>query len=69
MAARSAVEAKVGAALAEGSPMHEAEYRARNGGGGWVFIHARGRVAQRDEAGRPLITADSLERLITMAAP
>ena len=44
-----------------------AEYRMRHADGSWRWIQARGRVVQRDEAGRPLImsgvNADITEQL------
>ena len=55
---------------------YEAEYRIRTPRG-WVWLHDRGRVAERDEAGRPLLMAGtaidvserkSLERELTEIA-
>ncbi len=42
------------AAVTGESPVYLAEYRLRRGGGDWLWIRARGRVVQRDSAGRAL---------------
>jgi PAS domain S-box-containing protein len=47
------VDAAVRAALSDGAPLR-VEYRFAKPDGTWVWLSARGRVATRDDAGRPL---------------
>jgi PAS domain S-box-containing protein len=60
---RPAVAARLAAALAPGDPLYEAEYRLRAAGGGWRWVHARGRVIERDAQGRPLRSVGTLADL------
>ena len=41
-------------ALKGETPQYEIEFRARTHGGGWKWLHARGRVTERDKEGRAL---------------
>jgi diguanylate cyclase (GGDEF)-like protein/PAS domain S-box-containing protein len=45
---------RLAAHLQEGEAHYEAEYRLRTGTGDWRWIQDRGRVVERDDAGRPL---------------
>ncbi|MGH7630516.1 MAG: EAL domain-containing protein [Gemmatimonadales bacterium] len=45
---------RVAAHLDDQAAHYESEYRLRNGGGDWRWIHDRGRVVERDAAGRPV---------------
>ncbi|WP_295577992.1 PAS domain-containing protein [uncultured Lamprocystis sp.] len=47
------LQARIAAALASDSPLYAAEYRLRAADGRWIWIDARGRVAQRDGRGGP----------------
>lgn len=49
-----ALLAQMKAALTGASPVYLAEYRLRRGASDWLWIRARGRVVQRDGAGRAL---------------
>lgn len=63
---RDRVELALAQHLAGDQPAFEAEYRVRSSGGAWHTIVDRGRVTDRDAAGRPLrvlgISADVTER-------
>ncbi len=37
------------------TPVYEAQFRLRHADGGWIWVLSRGRVMERDEAGRPLV--------------
>jgi diguanylate cyclase (GGDEF)-like protein/PAS domain S-box-containing protein len=41
-------------AFAGRTPIYEVEFRIRHHDGGWVWLHSRGRVVERDAAGRAL---------------
>ena len=43
--------------LAGTRPYHEAEFRMRIKSGGWLWIQSRGKVAERDASGRPILLA------------
>jgi diguanylate cyclase (GGDEF)-like protein/PAS domain S-box-containing protein len=49
-----AAQGQLVAHLDDRAPHYEAEYRLRNGSSEWRWIHDRGRVVERDPAGRPL---------------
>ena len=51
---RKRVFGSVQAYLSQRSDLYEAEYRLRHRDGHWVWVLARGRAIERDEAGRPL---------------
>jgi diguanylate cyclase (GGDEF)-like protein/PAS domain S-box-containing protein len=46
------VRARVGDAFAGRTPIYEVEFRVRHQDGRWVWLHSRGRVVERDAAGR-----------------
>jgi len=48
------VLARVGEAFAGRTPIYEVEFRIRHHDGRWVWLHSRGRVVERDGAGRAL---------------
>ncbi|WP_295445856.1 ATP-binding protein [uncultured Thiodictyon sp.] len=54
------LQARVTAALAPENPLFEAAYRLRAADGRWAWVEARGRVVQRDVAGRPLLTLGTM---------
>jgi diguanylate cyclase (GGDEF)-like protein/PAS domain S-box-containing protein len=49
-----AAQGQLAAHLGHGAAHYEAEYRLRNGAGEWRWIHDRGRIVERDPAGRPI---------------
>ncbi|MFM8331401.1 MAG: PAS domain S-box protein [Candidatus Methylumidiphilus sp.] len=51
---------RIEAALAADDPLYQSEYRMRNGGGGWQWVAAQGRVLRRGQDGRPLWTAGTM---------
>ncbi len=54
----ASVDAEVAAHLRGGQPQYECEFRLRHAEPGrWVWIHARGLVVERDDAGMPLVFA------------
>jgi len=54
------LQARIAAALAADNPRYQAEYRLRAADGRWTWTEARGRVAQRDAAGRPRLTLGTM---------
>ncbi len=60
---RSRVRTRMEAALALENPRGEARFRMRRSDGRWLWVHARGRVIERDAAGRPLRAAGTLSDL------
>ena len=46
------VRTRVGEAFAGRTPLYEVEFRIRHHDGRWVWLHSRGRVVERDAAGR-----------------
>lgn len=57
---RAHVEAAVIAALGEGNPLYEVEYRLRSAEGQWLWFYARGKVVERDAEGRALRTVGTM---------
>ena len=51
---REEVKKKLIASMTGGQDRYEATYRFRTRTGGWIWIHARGKVVERDSAGSPL---------------
>ncbi|MDQ0074462.1 diguanylate cyclase (GGDEF)-like protein/PAS domain S-box-containing protein [Variovorax boronicumulans] len=49
-----AMQANMKAALKGAVPQYHAEFRIRKRAGDWLWVHARGRVVERDTAGRAL---------------
>ncbi|MBI4963631.1 MAG: PAS domain S-box protein [Desulfomonile tiedjei] len=48
--------------LAGSKPYYESEYRLQDSKGVWAWVHARGKVVERDESGKPLrMTGTSLD--------
>jgi len=48
------VLARIEDALAGKTPLYEAQFRVRHKDGRWLWLHSRGRVVERDAAGRAL---------------
>ncbi len=59
-AERPAVEAAIDRTLAEGGT-YDTEYRMQSAAGRWLWIHSRGRIAVRDEAGVPVLTMGTMQ--------
>ncbi|MCE9658069.1 MAG: diguanylate cyclase [Burkholderiales bacterium] len=50
----AAVQLRVKEALTGKAPIYEAQFRVRHKDGRWLWLHSRGRVVERDAAGRAL---------------
>jgi PAS domain S-box-containing protein len=57
---KARVRAGFGAAMTPANQLSETEYRLRRADQGWLWVHARGRTLERDEAGRPLRSAGTV---------
>ncbi len=51
---QAGVQAKISAVLKGTTPFYNVEHRVRTNSGGWLWILSRGRVVERDDAGRAL---------------
>ena len=54
------VQRRQEAALAPENPLYDEQFRMRCMDGQWLWVHSRGRVVERDPAGRPLRTVGIL---------
>lgn len=57
----AAFEREIEASAARGDQIVEAEYRVRQTGGNWLWLHERVRVLERDAGGQPLRTVGILQ--------
>ncbi|WP_295445866.1 PAS domain S-box protein [uncultured Thiodictyon sp.] len=54
------LQVRIAAALAPDNPLYEAQYRLRAADGRWAWVEARGRIVQRDAAGRPQLSLGTM---------
>ncbi len=57
---QSEVRQRFAAAVSEASPLFEAEYRLARTDGAWLWVYVRGRIIERDAAGRPRRSAGTI---------
>ncbi|MDP3537642.1 MAG: EAL domain-containing protein [Azonexus sp.] len=57
---RPKLETSVSGSLAKGDDIYVDEFRIRHGDGRWIWIEARGRLIQRDPAGKPWLTVGTM---------
>lgn len=60
------VRRRMEVALSGGQPYYESEHRIRGGTSDWVWVLARGKVVERDDAGRPLRMAGTARNITHM---